>query len=598
MLAGDTVLATFHLQDGTNDLGLVRFPFSLGGTYSYANQSVIIIRDNTNATPYPTPVYVSGLAGGVISKVTVQLLNVNHTRPEHIDALLVAPNGQKVMLMSDAGYVYGINNVNLTFEDSGAALGTGPIISGTYRPTDLTGTTNDDAFLSPAPAGPYGSSLAIFNGSDPNGTWNLYIMDDTKGDEGRISGGWALNITMADYVDPNADLAVLATDSPDPVMVGSNLTYSIVVTNLGPDTATGVVITNILPNRSVFVSALSSQGACSNSGNRVICELGSLTNRAQASVAITAVANLVASATTSSSISNFVRVAANELDANLFNNTLPVLTSVTPLSDVGVFITAAPSPATINETLTYTIIVTNFGPNASANVRLVNVLPAGVTFVSVSPAACKETNGVVSCDFGSVDRATATLVVRPDRVGVISNAVQVLSAQPADLNQSNNLASVLTTVNYPSLILSAAGAVLISESGPINGGIDPSELITVDLRIRNAGISNTTQLVGTLLAGGGVNTPSEPQTYGVIPAAGGVVSRRFSFTAEATNGGTITASLQLHDGEIDLGVLTYTFIVGNSRIALRQCDSHDHSRPWARNSLSIPNHDHEHGGGH
>jgi hypothetical protein len=94
-----------------------------------------------------------------------------------------------------------ISNVNLIFDDaaSGAIPDQGPLVSGTYQPirgTDHTGSCQTPAsFPAPAPAGPYGSpSLSVFNGSDPNGTWKLYVIDDTRGDTGSITG-WSLDIS-------------------------------------------------------------------------------------------------------------------------------------------------------------------------------------------------------------------------------------------------------------------------------------------------------------------------------------------------------------------------------------------------------------------
>ena len=56
---------------------------------------------------------------------------------------------------------------------------------------------DEDVFSSPAPAGPYPVGLVPFNGVDPNGTWNLYTMDQYNGDAGSIGGGWSLDLTIA-----------------------------------------------------------------------------------------------------------------------------------------------------------------------------------------------------------------------------------------------------------------------------------------------------------------------------------------------------------------------------------------------------------------
>ncbi|MFF2290439.1 hypothetical protein [Peribacillus butanolivorans] len=50
-----------------------------------------------------------------------------------------------------------------------------PIVSGTYRPTNI-GVS--DVLTAPAPAPPYGSTLSVFDGTNPNGTWSLFVFDD------------------------------------------------------------------------------------------------------------------------------------------------------------------------------------------------------------------------------------------------------------------------------------------------------------------------------------------------------------------------------------------------------------------------------------
>jgi uncharacterized repeat protein (TIGR01451 family) len=73
-----------------------------------------------------------------------------------------------------------------------------------------------------------------------------------------------------------ADLAVSKTDSPDPVSVGSTLTYTIQVSNLGPEGATGVTVTDRLPSQVKFVSAMASSGSCTGKGRTINCDVGSL----------------------------------------------------------------------------------------------------------------------------------------------------------------------------------------------------------------------------------------------------------------------------------------------------------------------------------
>jgi hypothetical protein len=134
--------------------------------------------------------------------VTVTLTSLNVGSPPDADILLVGPNGQNVILLSDAtgdgtGHII---NKTLTFDD--AALSRLPsdntLTSGTYKPTNFVG---EDFFPPPAPVGPYGTSLSVFNGTNPNGTWNVYVVDDLPDhflDEGPsidIAGGWSITVT-------------------------------------------------------------------------------------------------------------------------------------------------------------------------------------------------------------------------------------------------------------------------------------------------------------------------------------------------------------------------------------------------------------------
>ena len=80
-------------------------------------------------------------------------------------------------------------------------------------------------------------------------------MDSRPLDAGSISGGWILALATASVIAPTVNLVANVNDSPRPVVVGSNLTYTISVTNYGPSAATAVGLTNTLPASATFISA-------------------------------------------------------------------------------------------------------------------------------------------------------------------------------------------------------------------------------------------------------------------------------------------------------------------------------------------------------
>src|SRR4030095_13077725 len=108
-------------------------------------------------------------------------------------------------------------------------------------------------------------------------------------------------------------------DTPDPINVGSNLTYNIAITNQGPGTAFVIVMTNSLPAGGSFVSAGASQGSCTNNSGVVTCNLGAMTNGARATTTIN-VTTLTAGALTNKAI-----VSAISTDSNLVNNAASVV---------------------------------------------------------------------------------------------------------------------------------------------------------------------------------------------------------------------------------------------------------------------------------
>lgn len=189
---------------------------TLASAASWSNPTAIEIRDAepcgspscdgppASAVAYPSTIEVSGEPPN-IQRLTLTIDSFEHTFPDDVDILLVGPTGRTLRLMSDAGGGTDVINELLVFDDTGPALPDNmEIHSGTYRPSNYTPDpvclgggvqSMSDVFNAPAPAPPYGVALAEYNGSDPNGTWSLYVVDDCTVDAGMIVEGWSLEIT-------------------------------------------------------------------------------------------------------------------------------------------------------------------------------------------------------------------------------------------------------------------------------------------------------------------------------------------------------------------------------------------------------------------
>jgi hypothetical protein len=157
------------------------------------------------ATQYPSSIFVSGLSG-TVTRATVTVIDLDSSSPDDIDMVITGPNGQQVMLMSDA---CGENPNNLvdedwTFEDAAPTFvpDDGPCGGGqqvSFKPSNYLGAEPEPDDLSPGggPAPPYVNALSVFNGASPDGAWNLYVTDDNAiGYLGFGIKAWALTLDV------------------------------------------------------------------------------------------------------------------------------------------------------------------------------------------------------------------------------------------------------------------------------------------------------------------------------------------------------------------------------------------------------------------
>jgi hypothetical protein len=167
-------------------------------TQTFSSSGSIAIPSATKgpANPYPSTIVVSGLPNGVITDVDLLLQDFAHRIPEDVDILLSAPDGRRALVMSDVGSTTQVAKIDLTLDDeANSSLPGSRLDSNVFRPTDLDQAGADlDSFDAPAPTPDGSVALSTFDGADPNGTWQLFVMDDTTADAGSIEG-WALRIT-------------------------------------------------------------------------------------------------------------------------------------------------------------------------------------------------------------------------------------------------------------------------------------------------------------------------------------------------------------------------------------------------------------------
>jgi uncharacterized repeat protein (TIGR01451 family) len=151
---------------------------------------------------------------------------------------------------------------------------------------------------------------------------------------------------------PSADIALTKSASPDPVFVGTILTYTLNVSNIGQTGATTVVLSDPLPAGVTFNSATATQGSCGESAATVTCDLGSLGGGAAATVTIYVNADQIGM------ISNTATASLNESDPNTSNNTATATTTVSRVA-THTSISSNPNPSLFGQSVTFDVAVTS-----------------------------------------------------------------------------------------------------------------------------------------------------------------------------------------------------------------------------------------------
>lgn len=262
----------------------------------------------------------------------------------------------------------------------------------------------------------------------------------------------SVNVTTQ-YSTADANLAITASDAPDPVTNGQNVTFTINVTNGGPDAAPNAHMVAAPHPSLVYQSHTAPAGwscttpAVGNAGV-VDCSTASLANGGTAE--FTVVTKLVAAGSGGTLNSNFTTNSSVQ-DPDQTNNSVEVFTNwIGQTSDLAITKDTLSTAAAQGSTITYTISTANNGPDDASNVTVTDVLPPQLLFQSITAPAgwscttpAAGTNGTITCTIatfvnGGTAQFTLVTTVAPDATGSIANSATIGSSTASDPNGGNS----------------------------------------------------------------------------------------------------------------------------------------------------------------
>lgn len=350
------------------------------------------------------------------------------------------------------------------------------------------------------------------------------------------------------YVAADADMAVSVTDSPDPVFPDGNITYTVNVSNNGPDAAPNARL-NLSNNGSLqFQSVTAPAGfTCAapavNATPTFTCTNPSFASGGNVVFTVVAQADATINGINDGTIQTAFSVTSDVADPNGANNSETENTAyVTPDADLAVTNSDSPDPVSPGGTITYTQSIANNGPDAAPNATFTEILQSSVGFQSISaPAGFSCTtpavgaSGTISCtnpSFASGANGSITVVVTViASSGIVTNTIAA-SSNVQDPDNTDNSATVTTTILAPVVAdlgitkttssgnaapgASVAYTITLTNNGPdaasnvVVNDVLPSELLFQSINVP-AGFNCTTPAVG---ANGTINCTAASMASG------------------------------------------------------------------------------------
>jgi uncharacterized repeat protein (TIGR01451 family) len=311
---------------------------------------------------------------------------------------------------------------------------------------------------------------------------------------------------------PEMDLSVQKTANAGSFASGEEVTYTLLVTNDGPGVAENILVVDDLPDFMTVVSVTADpDGSVSEGGPTGEVEVTYASLAAGDSRTITIVASIPADLPATAAVINTATVSGDGIDLDETNDTDTAEIDIIRNAILQIVKTDTPDPTTIGQPLDYQIIVTNTGPSTATNLEILDTLPAGLTFETLSSSS-----GVAVHDAGQITVTVATLGVGEQVTVDIGTTVlasfqgsTILNTASANADEAELVTAETNTSINPQVDLAITKT---DDVDPVNRG--GTLVYTLEVVNNGPGLATSVEVVDTLPPGvtfveatGGTVTP-------------------------------------------------------------------------------------------
>lgn len=303
-----------------------------------------------------------------------------------------------------------------------------------------------------------------------------------------------------------ADVGVIKSAPATAVAGGPNFNYVITLSNSGPDAAQNARFSDPLPAGVTFISLTQNSGpaaGCVTSASNVGCTISSLLNGQSAQFTITVKAN--ANIPNGTVLSNVVTAATDSFDSNTANNSSSASTTVQNTADLSITKTG-PASVAAGSNISYTVTISNAGPDVAGSPSFSDTLPIGESFVSITqnsgPFFSCTTGATVTCTgaSGLATGASATFTLTAAVSGslangsTLSNTATASSSGAPDPVSTNNFSTSSATV-------SATADLAVTKTASYSGTVGGNIVYTLGVTNNGPSAASAVQLSDPLPSG-------------------------------------------------------------------------------------------------